>query len=120
MLIFSKFEDIEKQSAELSNVTNLLPLLSLVLLLFSSFLVPFIFSNIHLKKRKKCPSFLNYYTTHTSTKILMRFEISSLLQIIVKIGLEKISYTTSQLRNLVTDEIKQSPSLSTFKEKIER
>ena len=43
---------MKKESAELSNITSLRPLLSLVLLLFSSFLAPFLFSNTHLKKEK--------------------------------------------------------------------
>ena len=37
---------------------------------------------------------------------------------IVKMGLETISYCVSQLWNLVPTEIKDSPFLSTFKEKI--
>ena len=53
VLILSTFREIKKKAAELCNITSLLPSLSLLLLLFSSVLVPFVFSNIHLKKKKK-------------------------------------------------------------------
>ena len=52
VLIFFTFKDIKKQVAELSNITSFLPLLSLLLLLFSCCLAPFSFFNTHLKKEK--------------------------------------------------------------------
>ena len=52
VLIFSTFEDIEKQAVELTNITSLLPLLSFFYFFLTLFLAPFVFSNTHLKKGK--------------------------------------------------------------------
>ena len=54
---------MKKQAAELSNITSLLHLLSLLLLPFSCFLVAFVFSNTYLKKEKvsQLPQLVYYY-----------------------------------------------------------
>ena len=52
VLIFLTIKYIKKQAAELFNISSLLPLLYLLLLLFISFLAPFVFSNTHLKREK--------------------------------------------------------------------